>query len=358
MGNVKKLNKSITFGWRVNWLNAPVAPSDDTPSSRSHLMKRRAFLLSTASLLLAPSASAQPARKPVRIGVLSSAAPEARQHFWAKFKEGMASHGWVEGRDLAYSYRYSHGDPSRFDALAKELVAEKPDLVFAGTQLAALAAKRATATIPIVFAYVTDPVGSGLVASLARPGGNVTGLGNLSIDIVTKHLDLLKDLKPRLRMVTILTSPSTTGKAQAELARTAARAIGVEVQSVPLLAAETDRALDAVAKNPGDGVIFYATSLMERSKVADRMAKLRVPAIYPISELVVAGGLISYGAEIGDNYRRAAEYADKILKGAKPADLPVQQPQAFELVVNLKTAREQGIAIPQSILLRATKIVE
>lgn len=171
-------------------------------------MKRRDFMgmVGASAVLGASTAFAQVTRKPARIGVLSSGTPEARQEFWGKFKEGMAALGWVEGRDVVYIYRYTQGDSSRFDALAKELVAEKPDLIFAGTQLAAMAAKRASRTIPIVFAFVSDPIHSGLAASLARPGGNATGLSNLTLDVSAKYLELLKDIQPRLRSVAVVTS--------------------------------------------------------------------------------------------------------------------------------------------------------
>lgn len=323
-------------------------------------MKRRKFLgvFGASAVLGVPLVFAQPARKTARIGVLSSGTPEARQEFWGKFKDGMAGLGWVEGRDVVYVYRYTRGDSARFDALAKELVMENPDLIYAGTQLAAMAAKRASRTIPIVFAYVSDPIDSGLVDSFARPGGNATGLSNLAIDLSAKHLELLKDIRPRLRSVTVVTAKSPLGNRQLEAARTAARTIGAEVHSLQFPLTETDSTLDAISRSRADGVLFYAASLVERRKIAERMAKLRIPAVYTIAEIVEAGGLISYGADIGDNYRRAADYVDKILKGAKPGDLPVEQPRAFELAINLKTARAQGITIPQSILLRATRVIE
>ncbi len=323
-------------------------------------MNRRDLLIGAAALLLlgVRNGAAQPARKPARIGVLSSSNPEFRSAFWEQFTQGMTRLGWVEGRDVTYVYRYSRGDPSRFPALAVELVAERPDLVFAGVQSAAVAVRRASNTIPIVFAYATDPVGGGLVASLAHPGGNATGLASLARDVSVKHLELLKEIQPQLRRAAVVVSATPLGQEQLDTLQPAARAIGVTLEPVRHVAGDAiDHALDTVARIRPDGVLMYAGSV-ERRKIAGHMTNLRLPAVYSISEMVSAGGLISYGAQLGDNYRRAAEYVDKILKGAKPAALPVQQPVKFELVVNLKAAREQGIRIPQSILVRADRVIE
>jgi len=323
-------------------------------------MNRRNLLIGVAASLTLGirNAPAQPARKPARIGVLSSSNPETRSSFWEKFTEGMTKLGWVEGRDVTYVYRYSRGDTKRFPALAAELVAEKPDLIFAGTQSAAVAARRSSNTIPIVFAYVQDPVGGGLVASLARPGANATGLASLGTDISVKHLELLKEIQPQLRRAAVVVAATPLGQERLDVLEPAARVIGIRLEVVRFAATdEIDRVLERMAHSRPDGVLMYA-SVIERRKIAAHMAKLRLPAVYALSEMVVAGGLISYGAELGDNYRRAADYVDKILKGAKPADLPVQRPVTFELVVNLKAAREQGIRIPQSILVRADRVIE
>lgn len=323
-------------------------------------MNRRKLLIGAAASLTfgIRAALAQPARKPVRIGVLSSTSPETRSTFWEKFAQGMTGLGWGEGRDVAYVYRHTRGDWRRFPALAAELVAEKPDLIFAGTQTAALAVRRASNTIPIVFAYVPDPVGSGLVASLARPGGNATGLTSLGTELSVKHLELLKEIQPHLQRVAAVVGETPLGQEHLDVLAPAARAIGVGIEAIRYPASNAvDGALDLVTRTRPDGVLMY-TGVLERRKIAAHMAKLRLPAVYGVSEMVAAGGLISYGAELGDNYRRAAEYVDKILKGAKPADLPVQRQVTFELVVNLKAAREQGIKIPQSILVRADRVIE
>lgn len=324
-------------------------------------MSRRRVLHLLLALIGIPSlAYAQPARKPVRVGVLSSASPEARSTYWDAFKNGMAKLGWVEGRDVSYVYRYTRGDSTRFKALASELVSEKPDLIFAGTQTAALAVKSATREIPIVFAFVTDPVGSGLVASLARPGGNATGLSGTSIEMTTKGLELLKEIHPQLRRVAIWVPRGEFWQQMVGEMEQAARPRGIQIEAVVVgNQDEMEKSLQSVAGKRVDGAMFHATGMMvARQRIAARMAELRLPAIYPFSEIVAAGGLISYGVEIADNYRRAAGYVDRILKGAKPADLPVEQPSTFELVVNRKAAHALGIKIPQSVLLRATSVIE
>ena len=321
---------------------------------------RRHFIPASIAVLAWPSLSwPQPARKPVRIGVLSSTSPEARSVYWDAFKDGMAKLGWIEGRDVSYIYRYTLGDSTRFDALAAELVAEKPELIFAGIQPAALAVKRATREIPIVFAFVLEPVASGLVASLARPGGNATGLSAESVETRTKTLEVLHEIRPQLRRIAVTTGRGDLGRQILTDVERAARSRGIDVH--PLVignADELEKALQALAGIRVDGVLFLAAAMLSRRKIAERMAELRLPTVYGLSETVVSGGLASYGVEIADNYRRAARYADRILKGAKPAELPVEQPATFELVVNLKAAREQGIKIPQSVLVRATRVIE
>ena len=321
--------------------------------------RRRFIVWALAASVLAPLATfAQRAGKPARVAVLSSSTPETRSTFWDAFRGEMKRLGWTEGQDLVYVYRYTRGDSARFDALAAELVAEKPDLIYASSVGGALAAKRATREIPIVFGFVSDPVGLGLVASLARPGGNATGFSSLGDEVSAKYLELLKEVQPKLRRVSVLAREGSGSLlfTQVELAGHAA---GIEVNAVAV--DDLDRisqAFQSLARQRPDGVVVQPAFIVEARQVAERMAKLRVPAIYSIPEMVAAGGLMSYGAETADNLRRAAGYVDRILKGANPADLPVQQPQSFELVVNLKAARAQGIKIPQSVLLRATKVIE
>jgi putative ABC transport system substrate-binding protein len=319
-------------------------------------VKRRAFLVAATGLATL-NALGQTVRKPARVGVLSSTNPEARAVFWDAFKEAMVKFGWVEGRNLTYSYRYTHGDPSRLNALAAELVAEKPDLIFTGSTGAAVAVRQATGDIPLVFGYVGDPIGVGLVASLARPGGNATGMSSLGIDLSSKQLELLKEIQPRLRRVVALgTGPAAT----AELQR-AGRVLGIEVELLKAADSEQiDKAFDALQARRPDGLVVSPSgiAMISRSQFTERVAGLRIPAIYGVDQFVVAGGLMSYSTDFVDSFRRAASYADRILKGAKPADLPVEQPRGFDLVVNLKAARAQGIKIPQSVLGRATRVIE
>jgi putative ABC transport system substrate-binding protein len=256
-------------------------------------------------------------------------------------------------------YRYTRGDSTRFDALAAELVSEKPDLIFAGIQASAVAAKKATRDIPIVFAFVADPAGSGLVASLARPGGNATGLAGASVEMSTKRLELLKEIRPRLRNAALIVARGALGDQTRREIERAARPMGVKVNAIAVgNQAELEKALSSLAGMKAEGLLFLAGGMMARNLIAKRVADLRLPAVYSVSEMIVSGGLLSYGADLMEHYRHAAEYVDRILKGAKPADLPVELPRTFELAVNLKTARAQGIEIPQSVLIRATRVIE
>ncbi|MGQ0512506.1 MAG: ABC transporter substrate-binding protein [Betaproteobacteria bacterium] len=321
-------------------------------------MRRRFLGLSLALFACPVLLRAQPARKPVRIGVLSSTSPETRSPWWDAFKEAMTRLGWAEGRDISYSYRFARGDETRFEALAAELAAEKPDLLFGGLTAAALALQKATRQIPIVFAFATDPVGAGLVASLRRPGGNATGLTGTSSAMRAKGLELLKEIRPQLRVVAVVISRTAVGERIFSEIEQATRALGIKVERV--VVANQDEVLASLRSFAGkhyDGILFQ-TGMIARETIVQHMAELRLPAVYAASELVVSGGLMSYGPDLADNYRRAAGYADKMLRGARAADLPVEQPEKFDLVVNLKAARMQGITIPQSLLLRATRVIE
>ena len=222
-------------------------------------MKRRDLFLVVAAMILAGPALAQATRKPMRVGVLSSTAPETRSVFWDKFRQAMTGLGWIEGRDVVYTYRYARGDSTRFDALAAELVAEKPDLLFASTQLAALAAKRVTATIPIVFAYAVEPVESGLVASLARPGGNATGLASLGAETSSKHIGLLREIRPRLKRIVAVASGTALGRAQTQVAAEAAKTFGAVVHAIHYTTPkELDGVLDAVKSRARTASSFMA----------------------------------------------------------------------------------------------------
>jgi putative tryptophan/tyrosine transport system substrate-binding protein len=317
-------------------------------------------------LLASPlAAEAQPAPKIARIGYLSpnlGGSPRLSE----AFRQGLRDLGYIEGRNVVIEFRDAEGKPERFPALAAELVALKVDvIVTTGGTPAALAAKQATKTIPIVFTATADPVGSGLVTSLARPGGNVTGLSNLSRELVGKGLELLKQAVPGVTQVAVLWQPGVlderTEKDRLKGAEVAALALGVRLQFVEAGGPEDfDRAFSDMTRARAGALTVLGSSRFgaEQRRLVDLAAKNRLPAVYPWREFVDAGGLMAYGPNLADLYRRAATYVDKILKGAKPGDLPVEQPTKFELVINLKTAKALGLKIPQSLLVRADEIIQ
>jgi len=327
---------------------------------------RRTFIGTLAGgLVAAPlAAEAQQAAKIARIGYLAGNLA-AGPHLPEAFRQGLRDLGYVEGRNLVIEIRDAEGKSERFPALAAELVALKVDVILAGSTPHALAAKQATRTLPIVFAAADDPVGSGLVTSLARPGGNVTGLSLLAPELVGKRLELLTQAVPGVTRVAVLWQPGGLGERteqdQLKGADTAARTLGVRPQFVEARGpADIDRAFSDMTRARA-GALTVLTGTMffvERRRLVDLAAKNRLPAVYPWRDGVDAGGLMSYGANLADLFRRAATYVDKILKGAKPADLPVEQPTKFELVINLKTAKALGLTIPPSLLGRADHVVE
>ena len=326
---------------------------------------RRIFLVILAvGLLTAPLAAGaqQPAKIP-RIGYLSSGGPSISSPlFTAAFQESLRELGYVEGQNILIEYRWAEGRADRLPALAAELVHRKVDLLFAISTPAALAAKDATTTIPIVFAAVGDPVGTGIVANLARPGGNITGVGNIFVEISAKVLELLEEAVPgvkRVAVLGVLSNPAMQlGRKEMEAG---ASTLGVQLQFLDLRGPnDFTSAFAAITKDRGHGLIVFPDSLMfaHRSQIVDFAAKHRLPAMYPAREFADAGGLMSYGTNYPDMWRRWAIYVDKILKGAKPADLPVEQPTRFELVINMKTAKALGLSIPQSILIRADQVIQ
>ena len=331
-------------------------------------MDRRRFLLtSLVAALTAPlSGEAQPADKVARIGylALNLAAGDPRNR--EAFLQGLRDLGYVERRNLLIDYRDAGGKPERFPALAAELVALKVDvIVTAGGTAAALAAKQATTTLPIVFAAVGDPVAEGLVTSLGRPGGNVSGLSVTSPELIVKSLELLKQAVPGVSRVALLLKPDSmpdrARKDRLEAAAGAAKTLGVRLQVVEARGPEDfDRAFSDMTRARAGALTVLGGAMLftERRRLVDLAAKNRLPAVYPWREGVDAGGLMSYGPDIADLFRRAATYVDKILKGAKPGDLPVEQPTKFELVINLKTAKALGLTIPPSLLLRADQVIE
>jgi putative ABC transport system substrate-binding protein len=326
-------------------------------------MHRRAFL-GTLGLLVAPRATrAQHAAKAPRIGLLggSPAASPLRE----AFRQGLRDLGYVEGRNVMIEYRFDEGKLERLPALVAELVALEVDVILAGSTSAALAAKQATRTLPIVVAGIRDPVGSGLVSSLARPGGNVTGLSLLAPDLVGKRLEQLKQAVPGVtRVAALWHRGGQVERADKDIlkeAEAAARALGVQLQIVEVRGpADLDRAFsDMASARAGALAVLGGTMLFnERRRLVDLAATNRLPAVYPVREFVDAGGLMFYGANTADAWRRAATYVDRILKGTKPGDLPVEQPSKFELVINLKAAKALGLAIPPSLLQRADQAIE
>jgi putative ABC transport system substrate-binding protein len=326
-------------------------------------MDRRRFLLtSLAGTLAAPiTGEAQPART---IGYLVLDLTENARRREA-FRQGLRELGYVEGRNVVIDYRDSEGKPERLAAHAAELVALNVDVIVAPGTLASLAAKRATATIPIVVPTIGDPIADGLVKTLARPGGNVTGLSNLSPELVGKCMQLLKEVVPGATRVAVLThAGSATAKTEREFAtqaRAAGRSLGVEVQLVDAhRPVDIDGALAEMTRWRANALLVlpYATLLQERMRIVAMAARGRLPALYSYRDNVEAGGLISYGADLADQFRRSAAYVDRILKGANPGDLPVEQPTKFELVINLKTAKALGLTIPPSLLARADQVIE
>jgi putative ABC transport system substrate-binding protein len=281
------------------------------------------------------------------------------------FLQGLRDLGYVEGRNLVIEYRDAGGKFERLPALAAELVALKVDVILAPSAVAALAAKQATRTLPIVFAGVPGPVTSGLVTSLARPGGNVTGLSALTPELVGKCLEQLKQAVPGVSRVAVLWQPGAlperTDKDMLKGAEVAARALGVRPQFLEARGPEDfDRAFAAMTRARADALTVLPSPMLntERRRLVDLAAKNRLPAVYPWRESVDAGGLMSYGPDRADMFRRAATYVDRILKGAKPGDLPVEQPTKFELVINLKAAKALGLTIPQSLLQRADELIQ
>ena len=319
------------------------------------------------SLLAAPlAAEAQQAAKIARIGYLSpnlATSPHLRE----AFRQGLRDLGYVEGRNLVIEYRDAEGKGERLPALAAELVALKVDVIVTegGNTRVPLSAKQATRTLPIVFAAAADPVTSGLVTSLARPDGNVTGLSSLGAELVGKRLELLTQVVPGVGQVAVLWLPGVYGeRTEKEMltgAEVAARGLGVRLQFVEARGpADFDRAFSDMTRARAGALTVLPSNMFHREhrRLVDLAARHRLPAVYPWRDFVDAGGLMSYGASLTDSSRRAATYVDKILKGAQPGDLPIEQPTKFELVVNLKTAKALGLTVPQAILARADEVIE
>jgi putative ABC transport system substrate-binding protein len=329
-------------------------------------MDRRRFLLtSLTGAFAAPLASEaqQPASLP-RIGFLATASLSDPRvpRFLQAFREGPRELGYVEGQNIVIEFRWAEGQYDRLPGLAAELVRLKVNVIVAGGPPAIQAAKQATETIPIVMAAVADPVATGFVASLARPGRNITGLSLMHSELVGKQLELLKEVLPKVSRVACLGNPANPNYAPGlRHAQDGARALGVRLQ--PLEArdrGEIDSAFAAITTGRAGAVIVLTDTVLldHRTRMADHAVRRRLPTVFGNSEFAEAGGLLAYGPSLADGYRRAATYVDKILKGARPADLPIEQPTKFELVINLKTARALGLTIPPSLLQRADQVIE
>lgn len=325
-------------------------------------LQRRVFLTAAGALLAAsPVAWSQGLKK--RLGILATAGrPETGPGgSYRHLLDALGKAGWVEGRNLQIDYRYAEGELARLLPLATELVARKTDVILASTQPAATAAMKATQTIPIVFVIVPEPVESGLAQSLARPGGNATGFATMNAELVAKRVSLMREAFPATkRMALLYQADFDMNVRQAALAEQAARALGIQVLRVGIGQPKTyDAAFASLVESRPDAVLVIENPSVftNRADIVRRMAEARLAAMYGFQEFSLVGGLISYSVNFPDQFRRAADYVDRILRGAKPGDLPIQQPLRFELTVNLKTAKSLGLTIPQTILLRADRVI-
>jgi putative ABC transport system substrate-binding protein len=326
--------------------------------------RRRLVLALMAGALTAPFASfAQQPTKSARIGFLAPTSPQVLSTRLQAFRDGLRELGYVEGKNLQLEVRWGEGKLERLPTLADELVQAKVDVIVAATSPSVVAARQATQTVPIVMPVSSDPVGDGLVASLARPGGNITGLSLMAPELGQKRLQLLQETFPKVsRAVAVLWNPAYVGmRARFEQAQVAAPAAGLTVRSVEVRDThELDVAFEAIIREHPDGLLLLADpfTFSQRARIVEFGAEQRLPVIYESSDFVDVGGLISYGPNINDMYRRSATYVDKILRGAKPADLPIEQPTKFELVINMRAAKALGITFSESILLRADRVIE
>ena len=328
-------------------------------------MKTTITLLTLSAMLFAVSfpTEAQQPKKVYRIGYLQTSSREQLLHLTKALKEGMQDLGYVEGRDITFEHRFADGKPERLPALAAELVRLNEDVIVTATNPTTVAAKLATSTIPIVMANGNDPVGAGLVASLARPGGNISGLTqDVGDELWGKRLELLKEVVPKLSRVAILWRPSFEPNAtRKKPTEEVAQKLGLVVRFTEFQEADDFKnAFASMGKERVGGVLVFGdpVAFERRAQIADFAVRNRLPTIYNIREFVEVGGLMSYGASLADQWRRAATYVDKILKGAKPAELPVEQPMKFELIINLKTAKQIGLTIPPNVLARADKVIK
>ena len=308
------------------------------------------------------SAAAQHPPKIARIGFLSTTSPSNVPARLEAFRRGLSELGYVEGKNFVLEYRYAEGKLDRLPALVEELVHRKVDVIVASGPSPARAAKNAMVTIPIVMTWDYDPVGNGYVASLARPGGNITGLSIQAPEISGKQLEILKEIVPKLSHVAVLGTSTVPGNAEAlKATELAAEALKLQLQYLEVRdRKDIETVFQTASKGRAEAVLALASRVLltERTQVAELAVKSRVPAIYGESEHIQAGGLMTYGVSIADLFRRSATYVDKILKGIKPAELPVEQPTKFEFIINLKAAKQIGLTIPPNVLARADKVIK
>jgi putative ABC transport system substrate-binding protein len=323
-------------------------------------------LIAAVALLLlwgAVAAGAQQADRTYRVAYLAAAPRATNQPQLDRFRQGMRELGYVEGRNLVLEARFADGKLERLPGLARELVRLNPDLLFVSTTPGSLAAKAATSTVPIVFVAVADPVGAGLVSNLARPGGNVTGITHIVTEVTSKRLELLKEIAPSASRIAVLVNPddpNATG--QIQNAEAAARSLGVKLQPVLTVrgAGDLERAFEAISRSGAAAALRMVdpTGGPLRARTVELTLRHRLPEMFAFREDVEAGGLVAYGASLAEQYRQAATFVDKILRGTRPADLPIEQATKFELAINLKTAKILGLTIPPSLLLRADHVIE
>jgi len=326
-------------------------------------MDRRAFLAGAAALLAAPLAVEAQQAGSRRIGYLESSSPSpARLQLWEAFRQGLRELGYLEGKDIVFEPRFGEGNADQIQRFAAELVELKVDILVTSGTPATEAAKQATRTIPIVMTQLADPVGSGLVASLGRPGGNVTGLSTQDADLGGKRLELLLQVVPRVSRLAQLVDETSTGTVLiGKGTKAAAASVGVQLQSLGVRdKGELDRAFAAMKKARADALIVESSSMLFawRERLAELALTNRLPTMFAQRQYAEAGGLMAYSADFSDLYRRAATFVDKILKGAKAADLPIEQPTKWVFVINLKTAKALGLTIPPSLLARADQVIE
>jgi putative ABC transport system substrate-binding protein len=326
------------------------------------MMRRREFitLFGGAAAVWPVAALAQQAKLPI-IGFMGESTPEGQRQWVAAFVQRLSERGWTEGRNITIEYRWAEGRNERFAEIVAELVRLKIDVIVTQGTPAVLAAKQATSSIPVVFAIAGNPVANGLVASLARPGGNVTGLTNQSADLAGKRIELLRDITPRLRRLAIMANVDNPSVVlDVREVRAAAETLGLDVVSADIRRASDIVGAFSALAGRADALYVAGDPLVttNRARLAILAASARMPTMHPNRENVEAGGLMSYGPNLPDLHRRAADFVDKILRGAKPTDLPVEQPTKYDLVINLKTAKALGLAIPRSMLQRAHEIIK